>query len=107
VDLEKIFDVNRTYELSRVKVIDWSTFHVVVRLDRDGLNITANNAGSKDLKVIEIERGEALDFIRSECNNRLEGIFERLRYDGTNMLLICTTDEEEAPSATDRPLHNY
>ncbi len=71
LNLEKIFDINRTYELSRVKVVDWYTFHVVARLDREGLSITANNSGSKDLKVIEIERGEALDFIRAECNNRL------------------------------------
>lgn len=57
LELEKVFDVNRTYELSRVKVIDWHTFHVVVRLDREGLTVTANNSQSKDLKVIEIERG--------------------------------------------------
>jgi hypothetical protein len=57
LELEKLYDVNKTYEISRVKVIDWYTFHVVARLDKDGLAITANNSNSRDLKVIEIERG--------------------------------------------------
>lgn len=82
------FDPHRTYELSKVKVVDWYTFHVAVRLDRNGLAITANNSASRDLKIIEIERGEALDFIREECHNKLENIFDRLRYDGANMLLV-------------------
>lgn len=101
VDMEKLFDVNRTYELSRVKVIDWYTFHVVVRLDRNGLTITANNSSSRDIKVIEIDRGEALDFIRMECNNQLENIFERLKYDGKNMLLVGDQD------AFQKDLQNY
>lgn len=71
IEVEKAFDINKVYELSRVKVIDWYTFHVVIRLDRHGLTITANNSTNKDLKVIEIERGEALDFLRNECGNNL------------------------------------
>lgn len=65
----------------RVRVIDGVTFLVTVRLTSKSLKITGDNKSQKQLRIIEIERDEAIEFIEEECQGKVELIFDHLRYD--------------------------
>lgn len=63
-------------------------FRVEIVFTEDGLSITADNPHLQILKVINIEKGEAIAFVREECGNNLENVFARLRFDGQNLYLV-------------------
>ena len=48
---------------------------MVVELNRQCLRITASLANSSVVKLIEVEKGEALAFLREECEGKLENVF--------------------------------
>ena len=57
-----------------------------IYLSQQGLFIEGiTNSGI--IKVIEIPREEALEFIASECNSKLENIFELLSYSNSTLYL--------------------
>jgi hypothetical protein len=59
-----------------------------VVLEETGLVISADNPHFNQLKLISIEKGEALDFIRYECDGHLSHVFDNLRFDGENLFLV-------------------
>ena len=46
---------------------------------------------SKTVKLIEIPREEAMEFIEMECDGKLENIFDRLRYDNSEEVLYLVS----------------
>ena len=62
----------------------------------DVLKITGDAQNSKDLKVIEIPRDEAVLFLEKDCNGKLENILDKLRYDAKgDTLYLVTNDIDE------------
>lgn len=55
--------------------------------------ITGDCKDRRQLKVIEIEKEEALDFIEQECNGRIQSIFDHLRYDSQEAVLYLVGNE--------------
>lgn len=45
------------------------------------MHILGDNKATKEIKVIEISKEEAIEFIQYECDGKIEGIFDCLRYD--------------------------
>jgi hypothetical protein len=54
---------NGCVELCRLKTIDGINFLVTIRLNEQKLHIFGDTKDKRDIKVIEIPRQEALDFI--------------------------------------------
>lgn len=74
---------NREIKISNTLKIDGQSFIVTVRLTSERLLIQAVLSRKRnELKIIEINREEALDFIYHECGNSIDNIFQKLRYDG-------------------------
>ncbi len=59
---------------------------VTLRFNKEKMVIVGNHKKPKD-KIIEIPKEEAFAFIECECEGRLEGIFDRLSYDGQEDVL--------------------
>jgi hypothetical protein len=69
-------------EMMRIRTIDGVNMVVTIRLGTANLTILADlKRGAKDLKIIEVPREEALQFIQEECDGKIEGLFDRLCFD--------------------------
>lgn len=47
------------------------------------------------MKLISVELGEAIDFIKYECDGDLARIFERLKFDQEHLYLVGRDYDEE------------
>lgn len=82
IEDEDHYENGRTYRMRKNCLINYYLFEVELSFGGEGLNIKADNPQFKSLKMIEIERGEAIEFIRYECAGLLSAVFDRLRFDG-------------------------
>ena len=74
-------------EMMRIRNIDGITMVITVKLEEGHLTIMSDMKASKTVKIIEIPREEAMEFIELECEGKLENVFDRLRYDGEEEVL--------------------
>jgi hypothetical protein len=58
-----------------------------------------------ELKIIEICREEALDFIFHECQNSIGSIFSRLRYDGETLFLVAGDSSYKIDNIVDKNIY--
>ena len=65
------YSPEKNVEHCRVRVIDGITFLITVKLDSESMKIIGDNKYQKQIKVIEIERNEAIDFIEQECQGKI------------------------------------
>ena len=82
-------------EMCRVRVIDGISFLVTIRMNPIKLQIIGDSKDKREIKVIEIERDEALDFLDQECQGKLELLFDHLRYDKEEEVLYLVGNDVE------------
>jgi hypothetical protein len=69
---------------------------VIIRLDSKGLLIRAYPKDNfLQPRVIEVEREDALFFIKQFCQNRIERIYDRLHSDGNYIYLMANQEEKK------------
>ncbi len=68
---------------------------ITVNYDGEKLQILGDNKSTKEIKVIEIPKEEAFEFIHFECEGKIEQIFDCLRYDVTEKILYLIGKEVE------------
>lgn len=86
---------NHSIELCRVRVIDGTSFLITVKMTPAKLQIIGDCKDKKEVKVIEIEKGEAIDFLEHECKGKIEQIFDCLRYDKKDEVLYLVGADTE------------
>jgi hypothetical protein len=59
---------------------------------------------SDEVKIIQIAREEALDFIHHECQNNIGNIFNKLRYDGETLFLVANESTNLVSNIVDRKI---
>ena len=76
---------------------------IKVEFINDVLKITGDSQSSKDLKVIEIPKEEAILFIEKDCHGKMENIIDKLKYDIPTETLYLVSDhlEEEEKEQND------
>ena len=80
-------------ELSKMKTIDGVSFLITIRMGHDKLQIIGDTKSKKEIKVIQIERREAIQFIEQECGGKLDNLFDRLRYDKKDEVLYLVAQD--------------
>lgn len=84
--LSKELDNDRTalardIEMMRIRNFNGANIIVTIRLSQDKLTILGDMKRGKDVKVIDVPRDEAMEFIEQECDGKFEGLFDRLHFD--------------------------
>ena len=68
-------------KVTKFKNIDGQKMLIKIEFTNDILKITGDSQNSKELKVIEIPKEEAIIFIEKDCNGKVENIVDKLKYD--------------------------
>jgi hypothetical protein len=82
-------------KLSRFKNIAGQNMLIKVEFIGEVLRITGDSQSSKDIKVIEIPRDEAILYIEKDCHGKMENIFDKLEYDSTTETLFLVSEHLE------------
>lgn len=56
-------------------------FLITIKFEDDKLFIIGDIKEEQNIKIIELEKKEAEEFINEECNGNIENIFNLLRFD--------------------------
>ncbi len=67
--------LQKDVEMMRIRNFNGTNIIVTVRLGVDKLTIMGDLKRGKEVKIIEVPREEAMEFIEQECDGRFEGIF--------------------------------
>lgn len=83
------------------------SFLITVRFSKDSLQIIGDSRDKKDIKVIQIDKKQAVQFIEQECGGKLDNIFDCLRYDKVDEVLYLvgrnlTLEEVKADESSPR-----
>jgi hypothetical protein len=70
---------------------------IKIEFVNDVLKITGDSQSSKDIKVIDIPKEEAIIFIEKDCGGNLENIIDKLKYDSASETLYLVSDSIEDP----------
>ena len=68
-------------EVVRARTLAEESFIIHLKMDQVKLRIMGEKRRSKEKKIIDIPKAEAMCFIEDECQGRLEGVFDRLSFD--------------------------
>jgi len=82
-------------KISKFKNIDGTKMLIKIEFVDDILKITGDVQKSKDLKVIEIPRDEAVTLLEKDCHGKMEKLLDKLRYDAKGDTLYLVTDDLE------------
>ena len=95
---EKFYQNNlKKTKITRLKNIDGQKMLIKIEFVDDVLKITGDSQGSKELKVIDIPKEEALTFIEKDCGGNIENIIDKLKYDAGNETLYLVSDSIDYP----------
>lgn len=93
--------MNDEIEMMRIRKIDDINMVITVRLNSQHLAIIGDTKRGKDIKVIEVPRDEAIEFINEECDGKIQKIFDRLHYDAKDDLLYLLAKDAEIGNPED------
>lgn len=82
-------------KVTKFKNIDGQKMLIKIEFTNDILKITGDSQNSKELKVIEIPKEEAIVFIEKDCNGKVENIADKLKYDAPTETLYLVSDHLE------------
>lgn len=82
-------------KVTKFKNIDGCKMLIKIEFVDEVLKITGDAQNSKDLKVIEVPRNEAVILIEKECQGKMENLVDKLRYDAKGDTLYLVTDDIE------------
>lgn len=82
-------------EMMRIRNIDGVNMVVTIKLNDTTLTILSDLRKGKDIKIIEVPRDEAMEFIEAECDGKIEGLFDRLHFDPQEEVLYLLSREAE------------
>lgn len=92
-----LFCSSKIYQSKSRLIFNDEEFIVSIRLDSDSLKIEAEKNGR--VKMIEVERGEAIDIIQNTCRGDFIKLFTKLRYDGESIYLVCPVEDDPTPGS--------
>jgi hypothetical protein len=87
--------LQKDVEMMRIRNFNGTNIIVTVRLGQDKLTILGDLKRGKDVKIIEVPREEAMEFIEQECDGRFEGIFDRLHFEPAEEVLYLMAKDAE------------
>lgn len=80
---------NREIKFKKSMKIDGHLFFLTLKISHDRMTIQAVMAKKKDqLKLIEMPKGQAMEFIGKQCGGDVQKVFTRLRFDGEVLYLV-------------------
>lgn len=78
-----------------MRLIGTRKFIVTVKFTAEKFVIIGDLRVEKELKVIEIDKQEAIDFIEKKCSGDIQRIFDFLRYDEKEKALYLVAEDED------------
>lgn len=93
--LKNFHDKVENIKISLIRKIDGHRMLIKVQFVVGALRITADTLNKRNLKVIDIPRNEAAQFIEEDCNGKVEILFDKLKYDKDSDTLFLMSNSYE------------